>query len=149
MPGTRRIRSSTARATAASSTERSGGSARYSRSSRAALRPRAAGPTRRKCENRALRTTSARAMLRRTRLASRAVARRLLQPHRWSPAMTTEQAILATVHAFFDARRSGEAPDALAAFYAEDAIPEACPSRLLAEGARRTVADIRDAAERG
>lgn len=63
--------------------------------------------------------------------------------------MTTEQSNLATVHAFFDALRSGAAPDAIAAFYADDAIQEEFPNRLLAEGARRTVADIRDAAERG
>jgi ketosteroid isomerase-like protein len=56
---------------------------------------------------------------------------------------------LALVRRYLAAVASGATGDALAAFYAPDAVQEEFPNRLMAKGARRDLAAILDAATRG
>src|SRR5690606_38320799 len=69
--------------------------------------------------------------------------------HTRDETMTQEQRNLATVHAFFDALNRGAGGEAIAAFYSDDAIQAEFPNAFLPRGARRTVADIGEAAARG
>jgi ketosteroid isomerase-like protein len=61
----------------------------------------------------------------------------------------SEQANLAAVRAFFAALSQGAAPEVVAAFYAPDAIQEEFPNQFLPQGARRDLAALRQAGERG
>ena len=61
----------------------------------------------------------------------------------------TETDNLALVRRYLAAVASGTTGDALAAFYAPDVVQEEFPNRLMANGARRELAAILDAAVRG
>ena len=57
--------------------------------------------------------------------------------------------LIATAHRYLAALESGATGDALAAFFAPDAVQEEFPNRLTPHGARRSVADLLAGAERG
>jgi ketosteroid isomerase-like protein len=61
----------------------------------------------------------------------------------------TESDNLALVRRYLAAVASGATGDTLAAFYAPDVVQEEFPNRLMANGARRALAAILDAAVRG
>jgi ketosteroid isomerase-like protein len=61
----------------------------------------------------------------------------------------TESDNLALVRRYLAAVASGATGDTLAAFYAPDVVQEEFPNRLMANGARRDLAAILDAAVRG
>jgi ketosteroid isomerase-like protein len=56
---------------------------------------------------------------------------------------------LALARRYLEAIERGETADVLASFLAADVVQEELPNRLTPRGARRDLADLRDAAERG
>jgi ketosteroid isomerase-like protein len=63
--------------------------------------------------------------------------------------VSQEQANLDLVRRYYAAMQAGPSGGELAAFYAQDAIQEEFPNQFLPRGARRDLAAIREAAERG
>ena len=57
--------------------------------------------------------------------------------------------VLELTRRYFDALQSGATGESLAAFYAPEVVQEEFPNRLAPHGARRDLAAILDAAERG
>ncbi len=62
---------------------------------------------------------------------------------------TTEEANLALVRRYLDALERGMTSVAVGDFFTSDVVQEEFPNRLMPQGARRTLADLRAAAERG
>jgi ketosteroid isomerase-like protein len=62
---------------------------------------------------------------------------------------TLEAANIETVRTYFKAIEDGAVGDAIARFFAPDVIQDEFPNRLMPNGARRNLNDIRDASERG
>jgi ketosteroid isomerase-like protein len=62
---------------------------------------------------------------------------------------TTEEANLALVRRYLDALEHGMTSSAVGDFFTPDVVQEEFPNRLIPQGARRTMADLRAAAERG
>lgn len=60
-----------------------------------------------------------------------------------------ESANRATIERYFEAIAAGPTLESIDAFHAPDVIQEELPNALLPTGARRTLADLRAAAERG
>jgi ketosteroid isomerase-like protein len=63
--------------------------------------------------------------------------------------MTSEHDNLAAARRYFAALESGATGEALAAFFTLDVVQEEFPNRLVPNGARRDLAAILDASERG
>ena len=63
--------------------------------------------------------------------------------------MTREESNLETVRSFFAAMQNGGEPSTAASFYSEGVIQEEFPNAFLPGGARRTLADLKEAAARG
>jgi ketosteroid isomerase-like protein len=56
---------------------------------------------------------------------------------------------LRTARRYLAALQAGAATEELAAFFTEDVVQEEFPNRLMSAGARRTLADLLEGAERG
>jgi ketosteroid isomerase-like protein len=65
------------------------------------------------------------------------------------PETSREQTNIETARRYLAAVEGGATGDALAAFYTPDAVQEELPNRFMPNGARRDLAAIRDAADRG